>query len=83
MVEEPTPRQVLYAMVAGAFHVVVGILAVASAGLAPAWWTVAVGLGWAILALVIVWKWRRTGLVLGMSIFGFIVWTAGAAILLT
>ncbi len=83
MADEPTPRQVLYAIVAGAFHVVVGVLAVASVGLAPMWWTVGVFLGWAIVAAVIIRQWRRTGLVLGLSILGFAIWTVGAALLLT
>ncbi|CAN5814243.1 hypothetical protein BH23ACT5_BH23ACT5_05800 [soil metagenome] len=82
MIEEPTPRQVLYGLVAGAFHGVVGVLAVGSARLAPVWWTATVGVGWVAIAVILVWRWRRTGLVLGLSLGGFFVWTAGAALLL-
>ena len=69
-------------MVTAGFHLVVGILGVASAGLAPTWWSVMVGVYWVAAALVIGLRWRRTGLVLGLSLAGFVAWTIGAAILL-
>lgn len=81
MAEAPTPRQVLYAVVAAGFHVVVGVLIVASSALYPGWWTAASAVVWAVLAVLIGLRWRRTGLVLGVSILGFVAWTAGAALL--
>lgn len=80
---EPTPRQVLYALVAGGFHVVAGLLAAASAPLAPAWWTIGFATVWLAVAVFVGLRWRRTGTVLALSIATFVSWTIGAAILLT
>jgi hypothetical protein len=81
--EEPTPRQVLYALVAGGFVVVVAILAVggAVAGLVPSWWSVMLAVG---LIGVSVWgslHWRRTGLLLSLAIGLFVVWMVGTLML--
>ncbi|HEY5889441.1 MAG TPA: hypothetical protein VIW94_01910 [Acidimicrobiia bacterium] len=74
---EPTPRQVLYALVAGGFILVVAILVVgaAVAGLVPGWWT-------GVMAISImgfsVWgalNWRRTWPLLLGSIGLFVLWT--------
>jgi hypothetical protein len=76
---EPTPRQVLYALVAGGFILVVAILVVgaAVAGLVPTWWTwLSAGLT-GIVALWTVIQWRMTGRVLAMSIGLFVFWTVG------
>lgn len=79
----PTPRQVLYGLVSAAFHAVVGVLAWGSIGLVPSWWNWAVAVTWVGLAGFLVARWRRTGLALGLTIGEFVVWTVGAAILLT
>lgn len=83
MREEPSPRQVLYALVAGGFVVVVAILAVggAVAGLVPSWWSVMLAVG---LIGVSVWgslNWRRTGLLLSLAIGLFVVWMVGTLML--
>lgn len=83
MGEEPTPRQVLYGLVATGFHLVVGVLAVASASLAPEWWNIAVAVLWAAVAILVAMRWRSTGMVLGVTVTTFILWTVGAAIVLT
>ncbi len=75
--EEIAGRQVLYALVAAAFHVVVGVLVVFGAGVFPQWWTATVGVAWSIILVVGVSRWRRTGLVLGLTIGLFVVWAVG------
>lgn len=78
----PTPRQVLYALVAAGFLVVVAVLVVgaATAGLVPPWWTgLMVGL-WLAAAVVVAVRWRRTGLVLVAGIGLFLVWMAGTLV---
>ena len=76
---EPTPRQVLYALVAGGFLIVTGVLVAgaATAGLAPTWWT-------AVLATLLVagaaWSglnWKKTAKVLLLAIGLFLVWAVG------
>lgn len=80
--EQPTPRQVLYALVAGGFFLVVLVLAgaAAAAGLVPTWWSVSVGVVWLLAVLMSVARWRKTGTVLGLSIGLFIVWTVGTLV---
>ena len=80
---EPSPRQVLYALVAGGFVVVVAILAVggAVARLVPSWWSVTLAVG---LVAVSVWgalNWRRTGLLLSLAIGLFVAWMVGTLML--
>lgn len=80
---EPTPRQVLYALVSAGFLLVVLALTVgaAVAGLVPVPWTVA------MLVMTVgsgIWggfNWTRTGPLLVVSISLFVVWTAGTLIL--
>lgn len=79
---EPSPRQLLYAMVAAGFHVVVGVLVIGSAPLAPPWWTTTMVLLWIVIAGTLALRWRRTVLALSVSLGGFIAWTVGAAVLL-
>lgn len=79
---EPTPRQVLYALVSGGFLFVVLVLVVgaAIAGLVPLWWTITM---LAALLISSVWSaihWRRTAPVLLISIGMFAVWTVGTLI---
>lgn len=82
---EPTPRQVLYALVAGGFVIVVAILTIggAMAGLVPTWWTVVLGLLTAAAAVWIALRWRRTGPVLLVAIGIFLVWMVGTLALAT
>jgi hypothetical protein len=80
---EPTPRQVLYALVSAGFLLVVLALTIgaAVAELVPIPWTLAmlaatVGSGiWGWL------NWKRTGPMLAISISLFVVWTVGTLIL--
>ena len=80
---EPSPRQILYALVAGGFVVVVGVLVggAAIAGLVPMWWTIATTL---VATSVAVWSalnWRRTAVVLVLAIGLFLAWAVGTLIL--
>jgi hypothetical protein len=81
-VSEPTPRQVLYALVAAGFLLVVLALVVAGAvsGLVPVWWTAATGIALATLSLWSALNWRRTSGVLLGSIGLFLAWTIGTLI---
>jgi hypothetical protein len=81
-VSDPTPRQVLYALVAGAILLVVAVLVIGAAvsGLVPDWWTWATG---AILVLITAWSafnWRRTAVVLMAAIGLFLAWSIGTLI---
>ena len=73
---EPTPRQVLYALVAAGFLAVVGILIVGAsmAGIVPGWWTSVAGIIWVATTAYCAARWRRTSQVLGLSIVLFAVW---------
>lgn len=83
MSDEPTPRQVLYALVSAGFLLVVLVLTIgaAVAGLVPVPWTAA------LLAMSVasgIWggfNWTRTGPLLVVSISLFVVWTVGTLIL--
>lgn len=82
---QPTPRQVLYALVAGGFAIIVAILVIggAVAGLVPTWWTVTMGV---LLSAGSVWmasRWQRTGPVLMVAIGTFVVWLVGTLALAT
>jgi hypothetical protein len=73
---EPTPRQVLYALVSGGLVVVVVVLVIGAgvAGLVPVWWTALSG---AMTLLWAVWTashWRRTAVVLAGSIGLLAMW---------
>ena len=76
---EPSPRQVLYALVAAGFLLVVMILVIgaAVAGLTPPWWTATMS---TLVIVAGVWcglHWRRTGPVLLGSIAIFLLWAIG------
>lgn len=82
MTSAPSERQVLYAIVAGAWMIVVGLLA------AFAWWTGVSSAGWS-LAFAAVWgstvavgvrHWRRTGPVVASSLLVFVFWVVGTLI---
>lgn len=83
MSPEPSPRQVLYALVSAGFLVVVATLIVggAAAGLVPVWWTVAMAILVIAASALTGLRWRRTGLALGLSIGLFLIWTIGTLIL--
>lgn len=80
---EPSPRQVLYALVAGGFIVVVAvlILGAASAGLVPVWWTIVMALALVATGSWSALRWRETGQVLGASIGLLICWVIGTLLL--
>jgi hypothetical protein len=82
-VSEPTPRQVLYALVAGGFIVVVGVLVVgaAVAGLVPTWWTIVMTLAVVASALWAVLRWQKTGPALAVSIGLLVFWVIGTLLL--
>ena len=80
---EPSPRQVLYALVAAGFLAVVAILIVgaAIAGLVPPWWSMVMAAG---LVLIGIWSglnWRETAPVLLVSIGYLVIWMIGTLIL--
>lgn len=76
---EPTPRQVLYALVAGGFLVIVAVLTVggAAAGLVPTWWSGLLALGIAVGGVWSARNWRNTVGVLSVAIGLFVVWLVG------
>lgn len=80
---EPTPRQVLYALVAGGFLLVVAILVIgaAVAGLVPGWWTGVMAAGLLAFSIWGSLNWRRTWPLLMGSIGMFVLWTIGTLIL--
>ena len=80
---EPSPRQVLYALVAVGFVVVVGVLigGAAVAGLVPMWWTIATTLVTISVAAWSAINWRRTAVVLALAIGLFLAWAIGTLIL--
>jgi hypothetical protein len=75
----PTERQVLYALVAAGFLVVVAVLIVVAfwSGLSPGWWTAVVGSVWSVAAGYATIRWRSTGRVLMVAIGTFLLWTVG------
>ena len=82
---EPTPRQVLYALVAAGFVLAVVVLVVggAAAGIVPTWWSASLAF---LIAIAVTWmaqNWRRTGQLLSIGIGLFVVWMVGTLILAT
>ena len=75
----PTERQVLYALVAAAWFIVVAVLAIVAAvvGLSPAVWTIAFSCAWLVAAVVGFARWRRTSRLLALSLLVFVLWAAG------
>ena len=80
---EPSPRQILYALVAGGFVIVVAVLVAgaAIAGLVPGWWTAVSSLAVFAVAAWTAVNWRRTALVLTFAIGLFTAWAIGTLIL--
>lgn len=83
MIEERSPRQILYALVSAGFLLVVLALTVgaAVAGLVPVWWTIAMLVALAGSGVWGVLNWDRTGRILVVSISLFVLWTVGTLIL--
>jgi hypothetical protein len=79
---QPTPRQVLYALVSGGFLVVVLVLVIgaAAAGLVPTWWTVTMLLATLGTGAWSAFNWRRTSRLLSVSIGLFVIWTVGTLV---
>lgn len=80
---ETSARQVLYALVAGGFVlvVVVFVIGAATAGLVPTWWSTALAV---LVVAAVTWmarNWRRTALTLGIAVGLLIVWMVGTLIL--
>lgn len=77
--EPPSERQVLYALVAGGFVVVVAVLVVGAeyAGLVPTWWSAAAGVTTLVVGVLSAVRWRNTRFVLLASILLFLGWTVG------
>lgn len=78
----PSPRQVLYALVAAGFVLMAIVLAAGGAlsGLAPTWWTVVLGALILIGGMWIAFNWRRTGPVLTVAIGLFLIWMIGTLV---
>jgi hypothetical protein len=74
---------VLYALVAGGFIAVVGVLVVgaAVAGLVPTWWTIVMTLAVVASALWAVLRWQKTGPALAVSIGLLVFWVIGTLLL--
>jgi hypothetical protein len=74
---------VLYALVAGGFIAVVGVLVVgaAVAGLVPTWWTIVMTLAVVASALWAALRWRKTGPALVVSIGLLVFWVIGTLLL--
>ncbi|MGD2043807.1 MAG: hypothetical protein PVJ28_09180 [Acidimicrobiia bacterium] len=83
MSEETTPRQVLYALVAAGFVIVVVILTIgaASAGLVPTWWSAVLAFTIALASTWMAQNWRRTGQTLLIAIGIFLFWMVGTLVL--
>lgn len=77
---DPQARRLLYAIVSGSVVAVVGVLVVGASPLAPVWWTLLSGTACVAAAVVVGIAWRRTGLVLGVSIGLFLIWTVGTLV---
>jgi len=78
-VSEPTPRQVLYALVSGGFVVVVAILVIGAAlvDLSPPWWTTTMAILLTVAALWMGLNWRRTAPILTLGIGVLVMWVVG------
>ena len=76
---EPTPRQVLYALVAAGFWLVTLVLTAgaAVAGLTPTWWTITLLVFLALGGIWMAISWRNTGPVLVVALVLFAPWLIG------
>lgn len=76
---EPSPRQVLYALVAVGFLLVVAVLVAGGAvsGIVPGWWSAAMAVAVIVSAAWMSFQWRRTGRLLLVAIGLFLIWMIG------
>jgi len=83
-VSEPTPRQVLYALVAAGFVGVTLVLIVgaAAAGLTPVWWSICSGAALLAVTAYLLLRWRRTATALGLAIGLLVVWVVGTLVII-
>jgi hypothetical protein len=74
---------VLYALVAGGFIAVVGVLVVgaAVAGVVPTWWTIEMTLAVVASAVWAALRWRKPGPALAVSIGLLVFWVIGTLLL--
>lgn len=82
---EASPRQVLYALVAGGFVFVAAVLTIgaAAAGIVPAWWSATLASTIALAGTWVARNWRSTVPVLLVAIGVFVLWLVGTVILAT
>jgi hypothetical protein len=80
--DQPTERQVLYALVGAGFHIVVAVLIIGAAlvGLVPQWWTILMAITWVAVAVAVGTRWRKTARLLLATIGLFTIWTIGTLI---
>ena len=80
---EPTPRQVLYGLVAAGFLGVVLVLIVGAGvtGVVPLPWTLAMAILWLILTLWSAFNWRQTARVVLVSIGLFLFWAVATVLI--
>lgn len=80
---EPTPRQILYAIVAAGFLLVVLVLVIGGAvsGITPPWWNIVMGVAIAAAAVWTALRWRHTGPVLLLGIGLFLIWMIGTLVI--
>lgn len=76
---DPSPRQVLYALVAGGFVGVVLVLTLgaAASGITPIWWTIALSAMVLIVSLWMMLNWQKTATMLTVAIGLFVLWLVG------
>ena len=58
--EAPSPNHLLFALIGGALHLVVGLMVFASTLVVPLWAVVALGTVWLVAAVWSVRSWRRS-----------------------
>ncbi len=75
-------RQVLYGVVAAAFHVVVAVLIIGAAPVVPGWWTVTLAGAWLVVTVTGARHWRATARLLAMTIGLFLSWAIGTVVVL-
>ncbi|MGH3651224.1 MAG: hypothetical protein ACRDU9_11005 [Acidimicrobiia bacterium] len=82
---ETTPRQVLYALVAAGFMLVLAVLVIgaAVAGLVPTWWSLTLAAAFLLVGTWMALNWRRTAAVLILAIGLFVTWMVGTLLLAT
>jgi len=81
--DEPTPRQVLYGLVAAGFHFVVLALIVGggATGVVSLPWTLAMAILWLAIVVWAAFNWRRTVPVLLSAMGLFLFWAVSTLLL--